>query len=534
MADLKDLLKTQKVKKFKRKEKSRPWNKSATNNKNKAEKFSSSSNDELISTKEKKLIKNKSSLSADKKKSIDESSRFKGSPTETSSTALPSDTLITHIEALAASNKERNQSAINTTSKRNQSNNNTKSTDYVIKSDYVINTKSNHDIQTTTDKIEPESAINTTSRRNQSNNNTESTDYVIKSDYVINTKSNHDIQTTTDKIEPESAINTTSKRNQSTNNTESHTESSTQSKDQLFTIRELIYSLPKREDEILSFLINLSRISNATILPKLTYREVSNRTEVSVKTVKNTISRLRKKHLLILIKFTKGPGSGSIWQIPETVLSQYLLKNTLDSSKNLHWEYGINTQSRSPQSTQSEAHSSSNNFNLKNTTTINENDLDSLLSQIEIPEEVLNVGFNESHLRQIIPQYKLEMNTLQESLNHYALDLQNGSVRAGFGKLNMIVGILKKSNQYVSEAYISEEQNMLKELAERKKLLDELEKQKAEIDLLKKFNSWKEGLTQDQINNYVPPSNLISEGSKLQDIQLQGYFETNFNENEGK
>ncbi len=273
---------------------------------------------------------------------------------------------------------------------------------------------------------------------------------------------------------------------------------------------------------------------------KLSRSYITQALEIKGNTLKTVIKRVVDKGFLARSGSKRGRSGWLKFTISEELYTKILYSNHNQAKENLNNKSTIGAHKEHNRGSErglekgSAPHSSSNNFNLKNTTTINENDLDSLLNQIEIPEEVLNVGFNESHLRQIIPQYKLDMNSLQESLNHYALDLQNGSVRAGFGKLNMIVGILKKSNQYVSEAYISEEQNMLKELAERKRLLDELEKQKAEIALLKKFNSWKEGLTQDQINNYVPPSNLISEGSKLQDIQLQGYFETNFNENEGK
>ena len=262
----------------------------------------------------------------------------------------------------------------------------------------------------------------------------------------------------------------------------------------------------------------------------ITIQYLSKILKTSSGTVKNAILRLQNKGVLSKYKFKNGRGGWTQYQLKDRVY-QDLLQYESDSKLVANYKQSISKVVAQPVAELvAPSHSSSYNFDLKkNTTTIVDDALSEKCASIEIPAEVLQIGFKESHLKQIFTDSSLSKEDVAESLAHYALDLRNGSVRAGFGKLNLIVGVLKKSNQYVSEAYISEERKVLEELAKRSDKLKELKIKKAEIELLKEYKKWKGKLTQEEINKFAPPSNIIEEGGTLQDIQLQSYFEETLN-----
>ena len=277
--------------------------------------------------------------------------------------------------------------------------------------------------------------------------------------------------------------------------------------------------------KVFSYLIQVSKNYASLDTPMLTLDAISLATGLKKSQIHSATKELRKKRCIFIKSRKDGRGGWVIYSLYNSAFEKW---NRLNSVQERSENVEITQRKRSGKGGYKggySSHSSSYNFNLENTTTTVNNLLLEKCAYVEVPAEVLKIGFKESHLKQIFTDSSLSKEEVAESLDHYALDLRNGSVRAGFGKLNMIVGVLKKSNQYVSEAYISEEQKMLEELRKRSEKLKELKEKKSEIALLKKYKEWKVKLTQEDINKFVPPSNIIEEGGTLQDIQLQSYFE---------
>ncbi len=283
--------------------------------------------------------------------------------------------------------------------------------------------------------------------------------------------------------------------------------------------------------KVFSYLIQVSKNYASLDSPRLTLESISLATGLKNSQIHTATKELRKKSCIFIKSRKDGRGG---WVIYSVNKSAFEIWNRLNNVQERRENVGISQRERSEQPGDKggdSSHSSSYNFNLKKnttTTTIVDNSLLEKCASVEIPTELGNIGFKESHLKQIITESSLNTGEIQESLNHYALDLRNGSVRAGFGKLNMIVGVLKKSNLYTSEAFIAEEQSMLAELSKRSELLNELKKKEKEINMLKKYKSWKKELNQAEINDLVPPDKIIKEGGTLQDIKLQSYFEENY------
>jgi len=278
--------------------------------------------------------------------------------------------------------------------------------------------------------------------------------------------------------------------------------------------------------KVFSYLVQVSKNFASLDTPRLTLDSISLATGLKNSQIHTATKELRKKSCITIKSRKDGRGGWVIYSVENSAFEKWnRLNNVQEHRENVE----ISQRKRSEQPGDKggySSHSSSYNLNLKkNTTTIVDKSLIEKCELVQIPNELSNVGFKKSHLKQILMESSLSSDEIQESLSHYALDLRNGSVRAGFGKLNLIVGVLKKSNQYVSESYIAEEQKMLDELAKRSNMLVELKKKQSEIALLKKYKNWKSTLTQTEINKLVPPSNIVAEGGTLQDIQLQSYYE---------
>jgi len=284
-----------------------------------------------------------------------------------------------------------------------------------------------------------------------------------------------------------------------------------------------------RQRSIMNSIFMEAYKGGAKVTPPLTVSFISLSSGSPSSSVRKSIQILEKKGCISRDDFKIGRGGWTSYLINSSLYGEMLqLKSEEKLEKNLR-RTEEELEYKPKKQLEKIPHSSSYNFNLKkNTTTIVDNSLLEKCALIQVPVELDDIGFKESHLKQIFKDSSLNTDEVQESLSHYALDLRNGSVRAGFGKLNMIVGVLKKSNLYTSEAYIAEERSMLAELSKRSEVLKELKNKEKEIKLLKKYKSWKSKLNQAEINDLVPPDQIIKEGGTLQDIKLQSYFEENY------
>jgi len=276
---------------------------------------------------------------------------------------------------------------------------------------------------------------------------------------------------------------------------------------------------------LLILLFDSCQINGSTETSKITIEALFLKLGNPKSSIQKTLQRIEQKGLITRKSFKNGRGGWTIYQFEKSVYQQVLQNETQDKLRTNLRQSADKPKSQPKTQPKTSLHSSSEIKNLRSTTTIDGVDNFLIKHNILIPEDLKKIGFGQSHLNQILKISSLSVNEVQESLEHYSLDLRNGSVRAGFGKLNLIVGVLKKSNQYVSETYIAEEQKMLDELAKRSQKFNELKKKQAEIAILKKYKAWKANLTQLEINEFVPPSNIVKEGSTLQDIQLQSYYQ---------
>lgn len=190
--------------------------------------------------------------------------------------------------------------------------NNTKTDVYVNKIDYV----NNGETKTRRDIVEKNNICNS---EGLSSDNTKTFDYVNNSQtkdkqYLNNTET----------VQPEDVNNSQTIQKHSVNYYDQNTTTNAVTIDKQVNPSDLIFSLPRSEEKILNFLISLCLNTASLITPKITYRKISESTQITEKSCKTLIGRLKNKKIIFLVKYTKGPGSFSVYSIPQEIYNSYL------------------------------------------------------------------------------------------------------------------------------------------------------------------------------------------------------------------
>jgi hypothetical protein len=158
---------------------------------------------------------------------------------------------------------------------------------------------------------------------------------------------------------------------------------------------------------------------------------------------------------------------------------------------------------------------------------------------IGMPKELENIdvdllhdiGFSKGHLVQLFKQEKLDLSTIQDSINHYAYDLRYNNKVAEIKKTSPIgyfMGILMRVGLYnPPENYESPKDRALRMLLERKK--SEKEKRDGMIKELTTiaFDDWQEKLTKEEKDELLPEDVRRSRLSAAKTASLKTYFTEN-------
>lgn len=169
--------------------------------------------------------------------------------------------------------------------------------------------------------------------------------------------------------------------------------------------------------------------------------------------------------------------------------------------------------------------SSNRLLNINNRKKTNTNELDESLD-LPIPENLSRIGFSKNQISKIInnPKKVLNKEDLQESLEAFSYDLEHGLIKSN-RPLNLIMGVLLKHGAYTSEAMILNLQKDLDDYLKKTKEFERAKESLKKMEVQKKFEIWLQGLSKENKNKLAPPSNLITEGSRYQDVMLKNYWE---------
>jgi hypothetical protein len=134
-------------------------------------------------------------------------------------------------------------------------------------------------------------------------------------------------------------------------------------------------------------------------------------------------------------------------------------------------------------------------------------------SDIQIPPSLQNIGFGRTQIRQLLHTGTLLATEVQDSLEAFAYDLDAGQVKSRGSKLGFLMGILRRSGAYVSEAYMSELKMQVEANELRRREAMDLRRKTAETALIAAATEIFQKLTDDEKRHLVPESHLAKIGS---------------------
>ena len=250
--------------------------------------------------------------------------------------------------------------------------------------------------------------------------------------------------------------------------------------------------------------------------------------------IQKTIQRVEKKGFVSRKRFKNGRGGWTIYELPEFVYQQVLQSETQDKLRTNLGQSADKPKSEPKTEPKTSPSSSSSGNLIENQTTITKQL--KKLADIEIPKNLSSIGFGATQLRQLEklePEFLIEPEKIQESLDAFSYDLDLGAIKARRGPLNFLMGILRGGDIYRSEELLRAQKQEQDEYFGRVRALEaELLKKKAEFENLK-FNEWQNNMSDEQKLQAVPEKSFANFGGPAYNSLLKSYFLENVFEKEG-
>ena len=248
-------------------------------------------------------------------------------------------------------------------------------------------------------------------------------------------------------------------------------------------------SLVGLQKKIVNLIHNECLNNRSRSSPKISLEYLSSILTTRKDTIKDAIKRLERKSLIIRKSYKPGRGGWSQYEIPEIVYSEILRE---EKERNREQ---IGSKSGAQPGAQPGASLPSSSSDYKKTTTTSAEQGCLILEQLE-PQWNLDIaslekiGFTQNHLVQIAKRKSLEAHLVQESIYAFAHDLENNAVQINSSPLNFFMGILNKSQPYVSRSaqYETPKEKAMRLFLEREARLKQ-QTQEIEMTLMQKMRS---------------------------------------------
>ena len=246
------------------------------------------------------------------------------------------------------------------------------------------------------------------------------------------------------------------------------------------------------------------------LCPKIGAAEIARTvTRSDEKKVRDIIRELKQGNLLIRHTYKPGPGGWTQFLIPSSIYSQALLSEIHgNSTEELRKNHGNTTDKTTDKTT--DAVPSSSSYIINTTTT---READNGWDLISIPQSLEGIGFGNSQVQQLSKLGTLSPLDVQDSLEAFAYDLETGKVRSQGSKLGFIMGILRKSGKYTSDAYLAEMKSFIDANHKRMLEMDSIKKQQSEDALTEKAKAQLQVLSEEDKRKLAPENSIAKVGS---------------------
>lgn len=305
------------------------------------------------------------------------------------------------------------------------------------------------------------------------------------------------------------------KGKQQNNNSENNT-------DNTFGIHYLVEAIKKLsgiQKHIFLYIINLCSARGVLDTGNVLALDLANAGNCSIESAKTSLNRLIEKHLIIRHQGKACRGGHMVLGINNEIQSaaiqaQQALFNPLKLN-HLDNNTGNNSNNNS--------YYSSSIYNNKTTTTI----LPLEWKNIKF-DSLQSIGFSETQIRQLMDSQTTTPEIVQNSINHFSFALENKEkVKNYHEPLNVLMGVLRKGQNWHEPDYISPQelslQNILKEKRKRKEKMETMIKELSDIE----FPLWRKSLSPAEIKNIIPEEMLQANIAPAISATLRSYFTDN-------
>lgn len=277
------------------------------------------------------------------------------------------------------------------------------------------------------------------------------------------------------------------------------------------------------QKNIFLYIINVCTARGALDTGNILSADLANASNCSFGSAKTSLNRLVDKHLVVRHQGKACRGGHMVLGITKeiqaaAIQAQKALFNPLKLS---------NTDNVTSNKMSNNGSYSSSIYNNKNTTTI----LPDEWKKIDF-SSLSEIGFSETQLRQLYQSNATTPEIVQESINHFAYGLEyNPKLKTYPDPLNVLMGVLRKSGNWVEKNYVSPKERALQQLLERRQQesqrLQELEKKLIEEE----SKIWLNNLSNEEkerILSSMPKNSLMSKtlAEKANEGHLLNYFKT--------
>ncbi|MBC85598.1 MAG: hypothetical protein CL677_00345 [Bdellovibrionaceae bacterium] len=248
--------------------------------------------------------------------------------------------------------------------------------------------------------------------------------------------------------------------------------------------------------------------------------------KASLGVTRTTLHRLKQKGLLEVVECRKGRAGWSRYGISKSVY-QKLQNDDVFFNSGPKWVTKQVTENTT-MAPSSSSISFSNNLKNITTTTSGAKKVTVLpidWADVVIPQTMKDHRFGKPHLIQILNQGVLTAEDVQDSLDHFTHDLENGHVVPHTGAVNMLMGILKKKGiPYISEKYVKALRAERDEMLKLKEEYAEIKRKKEKESQSKEFESFWSNLSEAERDAYMEPNQVAPSGSEYQKVLAKSKF----------
>ena len=265
--------------------------------------------------------------------------------------------------------------------------------------------------------------------------------------------------------------------------------------------------------KILFYMFHDCKNNRSKITSELTILDIAQNANVKESSVKTTIRRLQEKGFINRTAYKNGRGGWSCYELAESIY-QDILRHEQFTKLDTNWAqtgHKVDTQPDTQPDT-NPAYSSSSYIN---TTTTTETD------HFVIPDNLKNLGVRSKSLNAGL-EAGLSIEDIQNSLDAMSHDLENNQIRSS-NPVNLLFGILRKGQPYISVSYSQKLNEELNEALKRAESVKQQAQAIEDAEFKAAFHDWKLK-NPELVEKLLEGEGAIKRSEKMRDAFLMDKF----------